>query len=58
MLSTTVYDRQVTELRGHSSDRQYRAWSNIDFNYPTGQNENQIENSGCLFIIHGLVSSI
>ena len=32
MLFATVYDHRVTELRWSSGERQYRAWSSIDFN--------------------------
>ena len=32
MLFATVYDHRVTELRWSSGERQYRAWSGIDFN--------------------------
>ena len=53
MLSATVYDRQITELRWHSGNREYRAWSNIDFNYLAGQGE--IETGDCVyFLIMGL----
>ena len=53
MLSATVYDRQVTELRWRSGDRDYRAWSNVDFNYLAGQGE--IETADCIyFLIMGL----
>lgn len=53
MLSTTVYDRQVTELRWRSGNRDYHAWSNVDFNYLAGQGE--IETEDCVyFLIMGL----
>jgi hypothetical protein len=53
MLSATVYDRQVTELRWRSGNRDYHAWSNIDFNYLSGQGE--IETEDCVyFLIMGL----
>ena len=32
MLFATVYDRRFTELRWSSGERQYRAWSSVDFN--------------------------
>lgn len=35
----TVYDHRVTELRWHVGDHEYRAWSNIEFNYLAGQGE-------------------
>jgi hypothetical protein len=37
MLSCTVYDHQATLLRWTHQGRQYRAWSNIDFNHFCGQ---------------------
>ena len=53
MISATVYDRQVTELRWQAGGRQYRAWSSIDFNYLAGQGE--IETEDCIyFLIMGL----
>ena len=53
MLSATVYDRQVTELRWQAGGRQYRAWSNIDFSYFAGKGE--IETTDCVyFLIMGL----
>ncbi len=53
MLSATVYDRQVTELRWRSGNRDYHAWSNIDFNYLAGQGE--IDTADCVyFLIMGL----
>ncbi len=53
MISATVYDRQVTELRWRSGNRDYHAWSNIDFNYLAGQGE--IETEDCVyFLIMGL----
>ncbi len=35
-LSTTVYDRSVTEIRWFSEKRESRVFSNIDFNYVAG----------------------
>lgn len=32
MVFATVYDRRVSELRWTVGNREYRAWSNIDFN--------------------------
>ena len=53
MISATVYDRRVTEVHWHSGNREYRAWSNIDFNYLAGQGE--IETADCVyFFIMGL----
>ena len=53
MLSATVYDRQVTELRWRSGNRDYHVWSNIDFNYLAGHGE--IETEECVyFLIMGL----
>lgn len=53
MLSATVYDRQVTELRWQVGQRGYRAWSNLDFNYLAGLGE--IETGECVYyLIMGL----
>jgi hypothetical protein len=53
MLSATVYDRQVTELRWQAGQRGYRAWSNLDFNYLAGWGE--IETKDCVYyLIMGL----
>ena len=49
MLSATVYDRQVTELRWQVGQRQYRAWSNLDFNYLAGLGE--IETADCVYFL-------
>lgn len=38
-LSATVLDRQVTELRWFGDGGEYRAFSNIDFNYLSGPGE-------------------
>ena len=35
-LSTTVYDRKVTEIRRFENQREYQMFSNIDFNYLAG----------------------
>ena len=51
MLSATVYDRQVTELRWRSGDRDYRAWSNVDFNYLAGLGEIETADCVCLLIM-------
>ena len=45
MLSATVYDRQVTELRWSANGRAYRAWSNADFNLLAGQGEVETEDA-------------
>ncbi len=53
MLSATVHDRQVTELRWRSGNRDCRAWSNLDFNYLAGLGE--IETADCVYyLIMGL----
>lgn len=53
MLSATVYDHRVTELRWRSGNRDYHAWSNLDFNYVAGKGE--IETTDCVyFLIMGL----
>ncbi|MEI8108790.1 MAG: hypothetical protein WCI46_13335, partial [Verrucomicrobiota bacterium] len=53
MLSATIYDRQVTELRWRSGNRDYHVWSNINFNYLAGLGE--IETEDCVyFLIMGL----
>ena len=53
MLSATVYDRRVTELRWFADGREYRAWSNIDFNLLAGLGE--IETEDCVYsLIMGL----
>jgi hypothetical protein len=44
-LSTTVYDRSVTELRWWFENREYRAWSNVDFNYFAGAGEIETEDT-------------
>lgn len=36
LLSATVFDRRVTELKWTVGGRQFRAWSNVDFNNFTG----------------------
>jgi hypothetical protein len=36
MNSATVYDRRVTDLRWYVGNHEYRAWSNIAFNYLAG----------------------
>ena len=45
MISATVYDRRVTELRWYVGAREYRAWSNVDFNFLAGQGEIETEDS-------------
>ena len=39
MISATVYDHRASELRWSIGNREYRAWSNIDFNFLAGQSE-------------------
>ena len=53
MISATVYDRQMTELRWRAGNREYHAWSNIDFNYLAGHSEIETEDS-VYFLIMGL----
>lgn len=53
MISATVYDCRVTELRWYFGQREYRAWSNIDFNYLAGQGEIETEDS-IYWLIMGL----
>jgi hypothetical protein len=52
-LSATVYDRRVTELRWWFENREYRAWSNVDFNYLAGAGEIETEDS-VYWLIMGL----
>jgi hypothetical protein len=52
-LSATVYDRRVTELRWWFDNREYRAWSNVDFNYLAGAGEIETEDS-VYWLIMGL----
>lgn len=53
MISATVYDRRVTELRWFVGDHEYSAWSNIDFNYLSGQGEIETEDT-----VYGLIMGI
>ena len=39
MIFATIYDHRLTELRWFADNREYRAWSNIDFNLFSGQGE-------------------
>ena len=41
----TVYDRSITELRWWFENHEYRAWSNVDFNFLAGQGEIEIDDS-------------
>jgi hypothetical protein len=53
VLSATVYDHRVTELRWRSGNRDFHAWSNLDFNYLAGLGE--VETADCIyFLIMGL----
>lgn len=52
-LSATVYDRSVTELRWWFENREYRAWSNVDFNYFAGAGEIETEDT-VYWLIMGL----
>jgi hypothetical protein len=36
LLSATVFDRKLTELKWAEGGQQFRAWSNVDFNHFTG----------------------
>ena len=45
MLSATVYDRRVTDLRWWIGNHEYRAWSNVDFNYLAGAGEIETEDA-------------
>ena len=49
MIFATVYDHRVTELRWSVGNRQYRAWSNIDFNYLAGHGK--IETADSVYLI-------
>ena len=51
MISATVYDRRVTELRWHVGNHECRAWSNIDFNYIAGHGEIETEDTVYLLIM-------
>lgn len=51
MISATVYDRRVTELRWYVGGHEYRAWSNIDFNYIAGHGEIETEDTVYLLIM-------
>lgn len=44
-LSTTVYDRKVTELRWFQNQRECRVFSNIDFNFLCGAGEFETEDT-------------
>jgi hypothetical protein len=44
-LSATVYDHRVTELRGFENQREYRAYSNADFNLLAGRGEIETEDT-------------
>lgn len=48
-LSATVYDRRVTEVRWSAQGRDYRAFSNIDFNYLAGAGE--IETADTVYML-------
>jgi hypothetical protein len=45
LLSATVFDRRVTELRLQTGERQVVAWSNVDFNHFTGMAEVETEDA-------------
>ena len=49
LLSATVFDRQLTQLRWFAGGREYRAWSNIDFNYIAGMGE--IETADTVYLL-------
>lgn len=50
-LSATVYDRRLTELRWNDETREYRAFSNIDFNYFTGFSDFQTQTASYFFFL-------
>jgi hypothetical protein len=50
-LSATVYDHRVTELRWSHDQREYRAFSNIDFNYFCGVGEIETEDTVYMLIM-------
>jgi hypothetical protein len=39
LLTATVYEQRVTDVRWHQQGREYRAWSNVDFNHLAGVSE-------------------
>ncbi len=49
LLSATVFERKVTELRWTVGGRQFRAWSNVDFNVFTGVT--QVESEDTIFSV-------
>ena len=51
MIFATVYDHRVTELRWHAGNREYRAWSNMDFNFLAGHGEIETDDSVYLLIM-------
>jgi hypothetical protein len=55
-LTATVYDQRVTGLRWSQQGREYRAWSNIDFNHLAGVSE--IETADHLYQLLFAVSNL
>lgn len=51
MILATVHDRRMTELRWYVGGHEYRAWSNIDFNYLAGHGEIETEDTVYLLIM-------
>lgn len=49
LLSATVFDQRVTELKWTLDGRQFRAWSNVDFNNFTGVT--QVESGDTVFSV-------
>ena len=55
MISATVYDRRVTEFRWYVGHHEYRAWSNLDFNFLAGQSE--IETADSVYFLIMAISN-
>ena len=51
IVSATVFDRRVTELRCYADNHEYHAWSNIDFNHLAGHSEIETEDAVYLLIL-------
>ncbi len=51
LLSATVYDREVTELRWFEEGKTYHVYSNIDFNYITGIGQFETDDTAYLLIL-------
>lgn len=50
-LSATVYDRRVTEIRWFDNQRQYKVFSNIDFNFLAGVNWFETEDTEYMLLM-------